>query len=703
MKISIVQLLLVLMTTAGTVSTYAASQTEEEELAMAYGDKSFVTIATGTKQPIARAPSVATVITAEDIAAIGAADIDEALETVPGLHVSRSPLGYNPIYTIRGIDTQYNPQVLMLVNGIPITSAYVGDRSLIWAGMPVENIARIEVIRGPGSALYGADAFSGVINIITKTAADINGTQLGLRAGSFNSRDAWVQHGGTWGSVDAAAYLRVGHTDGQHQIITADAQSGLDALLGTNASLAPGPVNLGYDAIDGRIDLARDKWRLRAGYQQRSNAGTGAGVASALDPQGRNFGERASTDLTYQDTNFASDLDVTAQASYLYITEQSDLTLFPPGADFSGLGLGAFPNGVIGNPYKWERHLRFSLAATYSGLQSHKLRLGTGTQNDDLYRTQESRNYTLTLVPGVGYFPAPLGTVIDVTDSAPFLRPHSRRVNYVYAQDEWAFTRDWYLTAGVRQDHYSDFGNTINPRAALVWETAYNLTSKLLYGRAFRPPSFAELYNINNPVAQGNPNLKPETNQSVELAFAWQATSSLQANLNLFRYQMKDILRYVQDPSTGISTAQNVGQQHGQGMEVELVWDAAADLRLSGNYAQQHSIDEATNQDAGNAPRHHVYARADWRFMPRWTLDTQFNYVADRKREPSDTRPPVADYHTVDLTLRSKNQNSDWAVAFKVLNLFNADAREPSPSPGLIPNDLPLAPREWRFELSHQL
>ena len=208
-------------------SAHAAPQSEEEELALAYGDKSFVSIATGAPQPISRAPSVASVITAEDIAAIGAADLDEALETVPGLHVARSPINYNPIYTIRGIHTQYNPQVLMLVNGIPVTGAYVGDRSIIWGGMPVENIARIEVIRGPGSALYGADAFSGVINIITKTAAELDGTQPGLRLGSFNNRDAWVQHGGAWGGFDAAVYLRAGHTDGQRQIIAADAQTGL--------------------------------------------------------------------------------------------------------------------------------------------------------------------------------------------------------------------------------------------------------------------------------------------------------------------------------------------------------------------------------------------------------------------------------------------------------------------------------------------
>ena len=89
--------------------------------------------------------------------------------------------------------------------------------------------------------------------------------------------------------------------------------------------------------------------------------------------------------------------------------------------------------------------------------------------------------------------------------------------------------------------------------------------------------------------------------------------------------------------------------------------------------------------------------------MPGWTLNTQVNHVADRRREPSDTRPAIPDYHTVDLTLRKQKWKNDWDFAFTVRNLFDADAREPSPAPGLIPGDLPLAPREWRFELRHQL
>jgi len=82
------------------------------------------TVATGIKQDTARAPAVTTVITSQDIEASGATSLDEVLATVPGLHVSRSGTLYGPIYTIRGMRSDNNPEVLMLVNGIPVTATY---------------------------------------------------------------------------------------------------------------------------------------------------------------------------------------------------------------------------------------------------------------------------------------------------------------------------------------------------------------------------------------------------------------------------------------------------------------------------------------------------------------------------------------------------------------------------------------------------
>lgn len=124
------------------------------------------------------------------------------------------------------------------------------------------------------------------------------------------------------------------------------------------------------------------------------------------------------------------------------------------------------------------------------------------------------------------------------------------------------------------------------------------------------------------------------------------------------------------------------------------MWDANRRLRFTGSYAYQRSIDGATNQDAGYAPHHKLYARADWRFLSNWILSPQINLVADRKRVVGDARPQTPDYTTLDLTLLSNRGKDQWDISASVRNLFNADVREPSLAPGLaIPDDLPMAPR----------
>lgn len=674
---------------------YAQATSEEEELSLAFGDKATVSIATGNQQPLRRAPAVATVITAEDIAAMGATDLDEVLETVPGIHVARSVQAYSPLYVIRGIYSDYNPQTLMLQNGVPMTTMFIGNRGNAWFGLPLENIARIEVIRGPGSALYGADAYSGVINIITKTAADTPGTEFGARAGSFNTMNAWTQHGGKLGPLDVAAYLRVGHTDGFRETVDADTQTAIDGALNTHASLAPGPVNTGFDALDGSLDLSYQKWRLRAGYKLRDRAETGVGIAAALDPVGRAKSERINADLSWSGIELSRDWDLSLTASYLHYTQQfpEPLRLYPPGA-FGG----GFPEGLLGAPNTWEQQWRLSAVSTYTGFKDHNVRLGLGHDDLDLYRTQEFKNFTVG-----SPFPVPLPSGSQVQEfpvDQSFLTPHRRTVDYLYAQDEWRVARDWTLTGGLRRDHYSDFGNTTNPRAALVWDASLDLTAKLLYGRAFRAPAFTELYSINNPVVRGNPDLKPETIDTWEAAFAWQARPDTDVNLSLFRYRMKDIIR-ISD-----QVWSNTGAQHGHGFELESIWKASRTLRLQGHYAWQRSIDETSDQDAGFAPHHHVFGRVDWSVTGGLLLGGQVNFVADRKRATGDTRPDIADYTTVDLSLRTNSGRKGWEFAGSIRNLFNADVREPAPytPPGIsIPNDLPLARRSFYLQAIYRL
>jgi len=682
-------------------NTNAQVLDEEEELTLAFGDKDFISIATGRSQPIARAPAVASVITPDDIKLMGATDLDQILETVPGLHVSYAGGGLQPIYVIRGIHSEFNPQVLVLINGVPITNQYLGNRSQVWGGMPVNNITRIEIVRGPGSAVFGADAYAGIINIVTKTSLDLEGTEFGVRTGSFNTKDAWMLHSGNINNVEAAFSLELHNTNGYEKIIDSDAQTGFDALFGTTASLAPGSVNMERDNIDARLDLSHGDWKFRMGYQARRNGGTGTGGAQALDPVGDGDSDRINADISYHTSTLFDNWDVTTQLSYFDITAKTDLVLYPPGA---ATPLGAFPDGVIGNPYVYERHTRLGFSAFYTGLDHHQIRLGTGFNYGDMYKTKETKNFILL----AGGLPVPLGSVVDVSDdpASVFIQPHDRENYYAFVQDEWSFMPDWDLTAGIRYDHYSDFGDTVNPRLALVWQTKYNMTSKLLYGRAFRAPSFAELYNINNPVAIGNINLDPETIDTIELAFNIQHTNEFQTGLNLFNYKMSDIIRFIpDDPLNPLSaiTAQNTGDQTGRGFELEATWDAARDVTLTGNFAFQDSKDEDTDSDAANAPQRQLYVRADWEFRHDWTLNGQANWVADRKRAAGDVRPEIDDYTTVDMTLRHKPENSSWEFAFSGHNILDEDVREPSPAPGLIANDLPLAGSSYHLEVGYHL
>jgi outer membrane receptor protein involved in Fe transport len=666
------------------------SYATDEVLESIYDNEDFLYIATGRKQTVSQAPAVASIISAKTIRQIGARDIDEVLETIPGLHVSYASGGYNPIYQIRGITSSVNSQVLMLINGTPITNVFAGDRSQAWGGMPVENISRIEVIRGPGSAIYGADAFAGTINIITKNSTEIDGLEIGASAGSFDEYRGWLQYGGSIAGWDAAFSAQVLDTHGQHEKVDADFQTLLDTnpFLGTNASLAPDGVNLGRQSLDTRIDLSNDEWQIRLGYQRRQ-IGSGAGLFQALDTAGEANSRRYNADVTYINTDFSENWDFKAQYSFFNTITTTNAMLLPPGTN---TGAGVFPNGIIAQPDVHEHHNRIDLSSFYTGLKNHDIRVGTGFHHQDQYKIEEMKNY----VP-FGAALIPLGSLMDVTDTAPFNQEKTRKIYYGFIQDAWDFVPDWTLTAGLRYDHYSDFGSTVNPRLALVWQTNYRLTSKLLYGRSFRAPSFAEQFNINNPVAVGNPDLDPEVIDTYELAFDYAATNDLKIGFNIFYYQMDDIIRF--DPTT----ANNTGKQTGHGLEMEVNWKATDKLAVYGNYAYQSSEDKATSSDAADAPQQQMYIRANYDLSPIWSINSQFNHVMDRQRASGDLRSDIDDYSIVDLTLRAKEFSPGYEFAISARNLFDDDAREPSLAPGAITNDLPLAGRGLFIELRKSL
>ncbi len=657
-----------------------------------------VTVASGVEQSMARAPAVTTVITAQDIEASGANDLDEILETVPGLHVAWDSF-YDPIYVFRGIYSVTNPEVLMLVNGIPMRDLTAGNRGVAWGGWSLNNIARIEIIRGTGSAVYGADAFSGVINLITKQADDIKGTETGIRAGSQDSYEAWVLHGGQWAGMEVAAALEIQNANGADELIEIDRQTLLDRQTGTQASRAPGAVQRGRQRLDARVDLNKDHWRLRAGVQGRDHLGVGAGPVLALDPDGYLSENRYSLDLTYHNPTLTQYWDVSAQINLLDRQfESHHLNLFPSG---TRQPFPQRPQGVVYTEGVWQSHQldqrysRLELDTLYTGWSDHVLRMGAGYAYEDLYHTTYTTNRGL----GADLKPIPPNVGALVLDDTPaVIIPEKARENiHAFTQDTWAATDTLELTTGLRYDEYSDFGRTLNPRAALVWQTTSTLSSKLLYGRAFRAPSFRELYIYNN-VYRGNADLKPETIETWELAFDWQAGKRLNLTANAFSYDIKDKILFLPVPGTSLLAIQNQGTQNGYGFELEVRWKMSNKSSLLFNYAYARS--QANAQDIGNYPQHTAYVRTDWLLLRNWYLDLQGNWVADRARPMGDKRQLMSDYTNLDMTLRYKEaQINRWNFALGVRNLLDSDRRE-SISPE-IPNDLPLPGRSFFIELRY--
>ncbi len=693
-------------------STYQAMAAEIDYFSMSPAElaETSVSIATGTPKPIFQSAAVTSIVTAEQIKSMGATELHEVLETVPGVHASLQSSTYDYSYSLRGIRNATNSELLMMVNGTRINTPFRGS-TMSHFELPLEAVERVEVIRGPGSALYGADAFAGVINIVTKKAKDINGTKLGVRAGNADTQSGWAQQSGNWAGWDIATSLQYQHTNGDpNRIIQADAQSTVDRAFGTHASHAPGKYQGRYSTLDAHLNLQRKHWDVDFWSFSALDTGTRVGGNAVLDPNGETQGQQYLGDVRFSTEDWFRDLELTAHLSYLYadfsaqgqvFADNARLPLLPDG-NFSNnprLPATLFPNGVLTDLGRIENIPAIELSSIYKGFDNHTLRLSTGFRYEQI-STREAKNYGAGVISGSPVPKVVDGTLTDVTGTPyVYLANAHRSIFSGVLQDEWQFTDNWQLTAGVRYDHYSDFGSTVNPRAALVWDINKQVTTKLLYGRAFRAPSFSEQGNQNNPVLLGNKNLKPETINTIEWALDYRPVDALRTALNLYYYDIKDLIAAVPDVGKRSSTFRNSGNQQGYGGEFEWNWQASDEWRLFGNYAWQHAINQQTHDSVTYVPEHHVYVAIDWQFLSNWHIQPQLNWIGGRLPASTDTRP-LSDYQTIDFTLRGKQLFGHLNVSASVRNLLDARNNLEPAAPTSLPQNIPMSGRLFYLESS---
>ena len=643
-----------------------------------------VSIATGYSQSIQTAPAVTTVVTAQQIRDTGARNLIDILKFVPGFFVGSTAHALEPVIAVRGFTSSFNQTVLVLLDGIPQTEYVFGDRLALLGIVPLDIIDRVEIMRGPGSALYGADAYSAVINIITRRTPPEK-TQVVVGAGSQQTREARLFGGGRARDFNVVGAMEYRKTNGAETFIPADLQTNLDALFNTHASLAPGEANTHQGWFGAHMNVTGEDTALMLRTALGRNIGMNVGLAGALDPFGYidTTTVEESLEKTLRGANWTTKVSI--DGAFLRY-EQNDAHYFPPGA------FGYFPEGAIADTKFDESRVRVQGRMEYTGLPRHRLTVGTGAENGGFRLKSERRNFNV--VDGAV---VPTGPLQDTGDALGIgATSFSRNLLFVYGQDEWDFYSDWTLTWGVRYDSYSDFGNIFSPHLALVWNASPYLTTKLIYGRGFRGPSLLDTDAHHIPSIAGNPDLEPEKLDSLELAFDYRPSEQLTARLNVFYQRTEDQIR-LQNDGGPINRPENVGQQKGHGLELEAWWNIDRNTQIYGAYAYQENTDETTGQDAGYTPHHQVLARLQRRSQP-WLFSVQARYVGYRDRIAEDTRPTADTYTLVDAFVR-RDIMPGLEAGLTVQNLFDTDAEEAGFGT-TFPGDLPLPGRTFFFDVT---
>ena len=648
------------------------------------------TIATASKQTTSRSPAVVTLITDEDIKATGATNLVQVLEGVPGIHIRISQFGNRPIVQFRGAK---GTQTLIMINGNSMTDL-VWNFGIYWKGIPASAIERVEIIRGPGSALFGADASAGVINVITKTAASVEHSEIGARVGSFNSKSAWLELGDNYAGYSVNLTANISKTDGYNPLIEIDGQTLSDNSTGSNVSYAPGNAHYGWQNEDIRFSIAKNNWRLNTAYMRSSDLETGLTGFGVLDPVTQADDRRLNIDLLYNNSDLGEDWELNVELRYQHYDYASGVGFQerPPGFD-DGSG-GIYPDGQINSQQSNERRIVFETSTIYSGYKDHSIRLGAGYTVQDLYAILHMVNF------GTGPDGNPItpgSPLVDISDTPYAFAPENeRKIAHIYLQDIWTISSTLELTAGARYDDYSDFGGTLNPRLALVWQSTAKLTTKLMYGQAFRPPSYLELFDETS-FTTPNPDLDPERSETLDLAFSYAAQKNLQLDINFYYFQLTDIITN----NNLTRQFENGGDHSIRGIELEARWQASNDIKLYANYTVR---DQAENSFRSiQEPDQDAYLRFDWGFLPKWNWNIQASWIGERSRNTSgsnpDLRPSVDAYFMTDTTLRYA-VNDNWELAASIHNAFDTDAREFTGR--AIPDDLPLPERNAYVEVRYK-
>lgn len=611
-------------------------------------------LVTATKRKISlrKAPAIATVITADEIRNMGAKSLHEVMKMVPGFDITISQVG-RYMYGVRGIRTVSSEKLMVMIDGHRLNEPITGSAvSQLFMDLSVEKAKQIEIVRGPGSALYGANAFVAVINIITKDADDIDGAEINLAGGSFDTQNVNVTGGKNFEEDGFRFYTNVDYfkTDGPGVTIESD-------MIGGS-----GEADQSLEKTDAFLKMSYGDLTFKGQFTRR-DGGVYIGFANTLTDDNifRHTGYWG--DLSYSRTltdNFA----ITARGFFDHYEQEAYLEIFPEG--FPG-----YPDGMIGSPNAKDRTLGTELQFDLDLSDSNHLIFGACYEHIKQYDVTHITNFDPWTF-------APIGPVQDVSSWGNWNKDVTREIWAVYIQDEWWVDDNLGLTAGVRYDNYDDFGETVNPRAGLVWTVVEDLDLKFLYGQAFRAPNMTELYNDANPSAMGNTDLDAETIKTYEFNVGYTFKKFHSINVNYFYNDIENLI--ILDSSQSPARYMNKGGAEVHGIESTITGRYSADNYWQLTYTWQNPEDSETGEDLADMPTHKATFSVNYGFSKHLNAHADLLWTGERPRTSGDTRDDTPSYTTVDVSLIAKNFYEGLEMQWTVCNLFDEEYEDPDMS-----------------------
>ena len=237
----------------------------EEELKYLQ-EETYVITPSKIPQRIEKAPGSIYVVTDKQIRQMGARYLSDLIDTVPGWYLWETSYGEALIFADGG--TGENSYILFMVNSLIVNNPTNGSGGF-YQFLDLDNVKRIEFVTGPGSSLYGSNAVSGIINIITKEGEDVDGLQLTGRGGSYDTYETNVLFGKTIEGLEVAAYVDYLNTGGFRGHVDRDQQSVRDELYNTHSSLAPGNMKGDAHQWDGQLTMKYKGFKFDGKYLGR--------------------------------------------------------------------------------------------------------------------------------------------------------------------------------------------------------------------------------------------------------------------------------------------------------------------------------------------------------------------------------------------------------------------------------------------------